>query len=85
MQMSALIKDDKIEYWVEHIHKLVYDADDTSSEQEKSDNALELETQISERINSENLDEEYLTDVIKRIDEDIEILKNRAELPENKV
>jgi len=76
--MSASIKDEKIEYWLEHIHKLVHDADDSSSDQEKFDNALELETQISERINSENLDEEYLTDIIKRIDEDIEILKYRA-------
>ena len=79
--MSASKKDEKIEYWIEHIHKLAYDTDNLSSEQEKFDNALELETQISERINSENLDEEYLTDVIKRIDEDIEMLKNRAGEP----
>ena len=76
--MSASTKDEKIEYWVELIHNLVCGSNNTSSEQEKFDNALELETQISERISSENLDEQYLTDIIKRIDEDIEILKNRA-------
>jgi hypothetical protein len=79
--MSASTKDEKIEYWVKLIRKLVYDRDSTSSEQEKFDNALGLETQISERIYSENLDEHYLTDIIKRIDEDIEILKNRAGEP----
>jgi hypothetical protein len=79
--MSALTKDEKIEYWVDLIHDLVHGTNNTTSEQEKFDNALELETQISERIYSENLDEQYLTDIIKRIDEDIEILKNRAGEP----
>jgi hypothetical protein len=66
--MSASTKDEKIENWVELIHNLVYGANNTSSEHEKFDNALELETQISERISSENSDEQYLTDIIKRID-----------------
>jgi hypothetical protein len=70
-------KDGQIEYWVGLIHELVYENKDTRSIEEKLEEARDLESQIHERIDTENLDEEYSVDVIKRVTDLIDILKSR--------
>jgi len=68
-------KDEQIEYWVELIQELVHDSNDHRLTRVKLDEAWDLQTQIHERIDAENLDEEYMADVITRVDNLIDILK----------
>lgn len=70
-------KDGQIEYWLALIQELVYEIKDARSNQEKLDEARDLETQIQERIDAENLDEEYSIDVITRVRNLIDILKKK--------
>jgi hypothetical protein len=70
-------KDGQIEYWLALIQELVYEFKDTRSNQEKLDEARDLESQIQERIDAENLDEEYSIDVITRVRNLIDILKKK--------
>jgi hypothetical protein len=70
-------KDGQIEYWLALIQELVYEIKDTRSNQEKLDEARDLETQIQERIDAENLGEEYSIDVITRVRNLIDILKKK--------
>jgi hypothetical protein len=68
-------KDDQLEYWVGLIHEMVYESKDTRSYEEKLNEARDLESQIQERIDTENLDEEYSIDVIAKVRNLIDILK----------
>lgn len=70
-------KDGQIEYWLALIQELVYEIKDIRSNQEKLDEARDLETQIQERIDAENLDEEYSIDVMTRVRNLIDILKKK--------
>lgn len=72
-------KDEQIEYWIQVIQEQVEDSDDPRSSRVKLDAARDLETQIHERIDSENLDDEYVRDVITRVNNLIEILKKRID------
>lgn len=69
--------DGQIEYWVGLIQELVYESKDTRSNQVKLDDAVDLQTQIHERIDTINLDESYVLDVVTRVNNLIEILKER--------
>jgi hypothetical protein len=72
-------KDKQIEYWIQVIEELVEDINDRRSSRVKLDAARDLETQIHERIDAENLDDDYVRDVITRVNNLIEILKKRID------
>ena len=71
-------RDGQIEYWIGLIQELVYESKDTRTNQEKLVDAVDLQTQINETINSLNLDESYILDVVTRVSDLIEILKSKS-------
>ena len=70
-------RDEQIEYWIGHIRGLVEEKNDLRPKREKLNDALDLQSQIHERMDALNVDDSYLLDVVTRVGNLIEELVNK--------
>ena len=73
------MSDQQIEYWVDLIRELVDQPGDTRSNRMKLNDALDLQTQINERIETMKFDESYIMDIISRVNSLIDSLKKHPD------
>jgi hypothetical protein len=73
------LSDQQIEYWVDLIRELVDEPGDTRSNRAKLNDALDLQTQINERIETMKFDESYIMDIISRVNSLIDSLKKHPD------
>lgn len=73
------MSDQQIEYWVDLIRELVDQPGDTSSNRTKLNDALDLQAQINERIETMKFDESYIMDIISRVNSLIDSLKKHPD------
>jgi hypothetical protein len=73
------LSDQQIEYWVDLIRELVDQPGDTRSNRTKLNDALDLQTQINERIETMKFDESYIMDIISRVNSLIDSLKKHPD------
>lgn len=73
------MSDQQIEYWVDLIRELVDQPGDTRSNRTKLNDALDLQAQINERIETMKFDESYIMDIISRVNSLIDSLKKHPD------